>query len=137
MKDDTSATKISNLSAIILIFIAVLADLATLIPFVGDVVGPVFWIGINIYFWTVGMGIINGKKIATSAISLIAEIIPGIQALPSITVAVVAIIIMTRLEEKTGISVASLTKRTPGTTPPRLKPPKLNSQQGIRYPNKN
>lgn len=129
--------KIANLSALILTFGAALADLASLIPFVGTVVGPIFWIAVSIYFWTIGMGIISGRRLATGLISAVAELIPGVQALPTITVGIIAVILMTRIEEKTGISVSSLTKRTPGVTPPRLKPPKLNAEQGIRYPNKN
>ncbi len=130
-------SKISNLVAVILVFLAIIADLLSLIPFVGTVIGPIFWFAMGLYFWNIGMGIINGKRLATGAISIIGEIIPIIQSLPTITVGIIAIIIMTRIEEKTGVSVSSLNKRTPGVTPPRLKPPKLNAQQGIRYPNKN
>lgn len=129
--------KISTLAGIILVFLAILADILSLVPLAGTIVGPIFWLVVGLYFWNIGMGVINGKRLATGAISIVAEIIPVIQSLPTITVAVIVIIIMTRIEEKTGISVSSLTKRTPGVTPPRLKPPRLNAEQGIRYPNKN
>ncbi len=129
--------KISTLAGIILVFLAILADILSLVPLAGTIVGPIFWLVVGLYFWNIGMGVINGKRLATGAISIVAEIIPVIQSLPTITVAIIVIIIMTRIEEKTGISVSSLTKRTPGVTPPRLKPPRLNAEQGIRYPNKN
>lgn len=135
--DNGKKYKISLLASIVLIALAVIADLASLIPLVGTVVGPVFWFVAGIYFWSIGMGIINSKRLTTGAISIVAELIPVIQSLPTITVGIIAIIIMTRIEEKTGISVTSLTKRTPGVTPPRLGRQALNTQQGIRYPNKN
>ncbi len=137
MEDNRPTHKIGTLTAFILIFIAILVDLLSLIPLLGSILGPGFWICINIYFWYVGLGIVNTRRLASGIISTLIELIPVLQWLPSVTVGMILVIIMIRLEEKTGISVTSLTTRTPGTTPPRLRPPKLNAQQGIRYPNKN
>jgi hypothetical protein len=137
MGSNKTEHKISNLAAAILIFIAVFIDVLTFLPGVGSFFGPAFWVFVNFYFWYIGLGIVNTKRLASGIISSLIEFIPIIQWLPSVTVGIIIVIIVTRIEEKTGISVISLTKRTPGTTPPRLKSPKLNSQQGIRYPNKN
>ncbi len=136
MEDNRPAHKIGTITAFILIFVAILVDLLSLIPLLGSILGPGFWICINIYFWYVGLGIVNARRLASGIISTLIELIPILQWLPSVTLGMILVIIMIRLEEKTGISLSSVTK-TPGTTPPRLRPPKFNTQQGIRYPNKN
>ena len=121
---------------------AALGDLLSLMPFVGSFVGPIFWVLTGIYFWIEGMGIMNGKRLATGAISMVAELIPAIQALPSLIVGIIVVIGMSRIEEKTGISLMNLKNNKSrisqnGVTPPRLNRAPVNNQQGIRYPNKN
>ncbi|MDE2188529.1 MAG: hypothetical protein KGJ35_02255 [Patescibacteria group bacterium] len=98
-------SKIGNVSAIILLFLAAIADLLCLIPFVGDVVGPVFWIAVAIYLWKIGCGFINPRRLITEVISMIAELIPGVQELPTIIVGVAIIILLVRFEDQTGLSV--------------------------------
>ena len=59
--EDNSVKKgqLSTLNSIVLLLLALVADIATIIPFVGDFVGPVFWGLITVFFWKKGMGIIN------------------------------------------------------------------------------
>ena len=107
--------KIGNIAAFIFIAIAGIFDLFTLIPVIGDFLGPIFWVGASLYFWKSGLGFVNGRRLATSAISMIAEMIPGVQELPAILAGIVIVITMTRFEEKTGISVSSITGGKVGT----------------------
>ena len=107
MSAGTKKHKIGNIAAAILVLTAIIADLISLIPLGGDIVGPIFWVCVSFYFWKSGLGLINSRRLATSAISLVAELIPGIQELPAILLGIVVIIAMTRFEDKTGISVTS------------------------------
>jgi hypothetical protein len=111
--EDNSVKKgqLSTLNSIALLLLALVADIATVIPFVGDFVGPVFWSLITVYFWKKGMGIINWRRFAPSIVSFVAELIPGIQSLPSIVVCMFAIIVLTKLQAKTGISVTSIVSK--------------------------
>ncbi len=120
---------------VILVISAFIADLIGLIPFAKDFTASIFWVVVSAYFWIKGMGIFNGRKLAAMAISWIASIIPFIQEIPlEIVAGIVAIIIITRIEDKTGISVTKpLTK---GVTQPRLKRIPLNNKPGIRPPRK-
>lgn len=138
MEQDTN--KISLKAGIILLIIAIIADAFTLIPFVGALVGPMFWVGATFYFWKVGLGFVNWGRISTSVISTLGELTPAVQFLPFITVGVIAVLILDRIQAKTGISLTSLTKGKIGpkmNTNGRREPPAripLNNSQG-RPPN--
>lgn len=140
--DEVKKYHISNVIAIILAIFALVADVFTIIPFVGDFVGPIFWLLASFYFWKNGMGFINGKRGITTVISTIAELIPGIQELPTIFVGMLIIIGTSRLEDKTGISVSAITSKKPGTGVKinvggrREAPQKIpQNQSGLRPPN--
>jgi hypothetical protein len=90
---------------VILILLATIADLLSLIPFVGDFVGPIFWVMVSIYLWKIGCGLINSKRLATEIISIVIEVIPVAQEIPSIIICMAIIIILVRVEDKTGIKM--------------------------------
>ncbi len=123
-----------------LLVVGIILDLVTLIPGAGTLLAPPVWIAINTYLWIIGCGIVNAKRLSTSLISMVGEMIPALQALPINILGIIAIIIMVRLEDKTGIKVHGGTKgvgnisivngnpvRNPKITPP------LNVD-GIRLP---
>ncbi|MDQ2933197.1 MAG: hypothetical protein M3Q80_02345, partial [bacterium] len=85
--------KLGFIAFIVLFIIAVLADALTFIPFVGIIVGPMFWAGATLYFWKAGMGLMNWGRVVTSIISTITELIPFLQEFPLITVGVIVIFI--------------------------------------------
>jgi hypothetical protein len=116
-----------------LIVLATIFDLFTLIPFVGDIASPIFWAIVGVYLWTKGMGIFNGRKLAITTISFIAEMIPAVQELPMLLAGIIAMLVVIRIEDKTGISITKPTAK--GVTPPRLKHNPLNNKPGIRTPN--
>jgi hypothetical protein len=116
----------------ILALLAGLADLLTLIPFVGTAVGPIFWVLATIYFWKVGLGLVNGRRLATTIISIVAELVPAVQAFPTILAGTIAVVIMTRIEDRTGISLTPAKKV--GVTPPRNVRVPVNKTPGVRPP---
>lgn len=126
--------RLENKAIVIITFCAGAADALTFIPFVGDAIGPIFWIGASIYFWKAGLGFGNAKRLATTALSTVAELIPIVQELPTILVGTVAIIMMSRTEDKLGISKNSTNKT--GITAPRNQRWPVNRRAGIRPPNK-
>ncbi len=127
--------RIGNIGATVLIVSAIIADLITLIPLAGDIVGPLFFILSSIYFWKIGLGFATGRRFSTNLGAMIGELIPAVQELPLIAIGAIAIVIMTRAEEKTGVSMMNLGKK-PGVTPPRIQRTPLN-QGGMRMPSKN
>lgn len=96
--------RIGIIAIVVLLATALIADLLCLIPIVGDILGPIYWIIASVYFWRAGIGF-NAPRVAASVISTVAELIPGIQELPSIIVCMLVIVVMTRVEDKTGISL--------------------------------
>lgn len=119
--------------SVVLVGVAGVFDAASLIPFVGTVMGPIFWVVSGVYLWTKGVGLFGGKKIATTAISFVAEIFPFSQELPMLTAGIVALLIIIRIEDKTGKSLVKPMKA--GITPPRLRrTTPLNSEPGVRPP---
>jgi hypothetical protein len=129
--------KLSTTASVVLVVLAGIADLLSLIPAVGILVGPVFWLCAGAYFWIAGLGFVNGRRLVTGGISTVAEIIPGIQAIPTILVGVIAIIAMEKIQEKTGINVTSVAggKNPLVSSGSRMPNPiKPANQAGIRAP---
>lgn len=114
--------------------IAIILDVITF--FIPGLGGPIcsiiFFPLFSLYLWKTKHGLINWKNGASQVIGLASEWIPAIQALPVIVVPVIIIIIMSRIEDKTGISIP-LPGKKPGVTPPRIQRVPLN-QGGVRAP---
>lgn len=123
--------RISILASVLLVVLAGIFDILSLIPFVGDFIGPLFWIIASIYFWKIGMGLMNGRKLAVTLVSMAAEMVPVVQELPALMVGITVIIVMTRIEDKTGLTLNPMKK---GVTQPRLSRNPFNSQPGVRPP---
>ncbi len=118
--------RLGSLAIAILLFTGIVADIFTLIPFVGIAVGPIFWIFVSIWLWKSGFGFLNARRIATSAISAVAEVIPVVQEFPLIVVGVIVLIFMLKAEERLGLSLSVGKTGMGGKTP-------LNSG-GVRAP---
>ncbi len=103
--DEAKKYRVTLIWAIIWILLAIIADLLSLIPFVGIITGPLLWISFSLYLLKVGCGIINGRRLATSILSTIGEVIPAIQALPLATVGVVIVLLFVYFEDKAGVSI--------------------------------
>ncbi len=89
----------------VLVVLAIIADLIGLIPFVEDFAIVVYWFIVAVYLWYKGYGFVNSRRIAVMVIDVVIGMIPGVQALPQITAGIIAVIVMIRIEEKTGISI--------------------------------
>jgi hypothetical protein len=114
--------------AFVLIFLAFAADLVGMIPFVQNFTATIFWLCAGIYFYLKGMGILNGKKLAAIAISWVASMIPILQSLPiEVTAGIIAVIFITRVEDKTGVSV--LKPMSQGKAVPGLHTLNLNGRR--------
>jgi hypothetical protein len=134
--DDKPKYRLANVAILGIMSLAGLADLITFIPIAGDIIGPIFWVGASVYFWKSGLGMINPRRLAASLLSFVAELIPIVQEFPTIIVGTAAIIIMSRIEDRTGLSLNPLQKK-PGITPPRGRKLGMNNKVGVRTPNIN
>jgi hypothetical protein len=127
--------KLSLISIGFILLAAGIADLLSLIPFVGILTGTVFWILISVFLWKKGYGFVNGRRLATGGISMLAEWIPAIQAFPLTLVGAVVLIFLIKAEEKTGIRIPLKGKGGSSvgeaTNTPKRTP--LN-QDGVRQP---
>lgn len=92
-------------TAAVLIITAGMFDLVGAIPIIGSITGPVYWVSLSAFLFTKGFGLINARRLVTSLISLVIEVIPAVQALPAILAGTVAIIIFARIEDRTGLSL--------------------------------
>ncbi len=115
-----------------LMIAATVGDLISLIPLAGDIVSPIFWTIVGLYFYTKGMGFFNGRRLAVAAVSFVAEMIPAIQELPFLLAGIIAVLFMIRVEDKTGLSLVK--PMTKGVTPPRMERNPFNGQPGVRPP---
>jgi hypothetical protein len=135
MKEKTKY-RITFWAGAIFIIVGLIFDLFTLIPFVGDFIGWLFWLGGGYYLYKTGHGLANWKTAVPELISFVAEFIPAVQELPTIFIATIIIVVVSRFEDKTGVSLMpKMSKKIAGATPPRLKPTPVNSEPGVRQPN--
>lgn len=121
--------RLSMAAIVVMIFIAAIADLFTLIPLAGDIIGPVYWVAVSIFLYTKGFGLVNGRRLTTSLISMIAEMIPAIQELPLLLGGTIVLVVFSRLEDRTGIS---LTKGKIGIA--KGPTPRVMNVDGVRQP---
>jgi hypothetical protein len=117
--------------SIILIGIAGIFDLFSIIPLVGSIMAPIFWVGVGAYLWTKGVGFLGWKKIASICISFLIELFPFLQTLPGLVAGIIAVLLVIRTEDKTGLSIVKPMKK--GVTPPRIEKRPLNTE-GVRMP---
>ena len=138
--------RISWTLGLILSAVAFVGDIVSLIPFVGDFVGPIYWVLAGGYLWKArGVNPIKGKnvagKVAAISISLVAKLIPVVQELPiELFAGMIALVIVTRLEDKTGIDASALASGNikaavvGGVRSSVGRPPPLNEEDNVRRP---
>lgn len=92
-----------------LIGTAIIFDLISIIPVVGQFLA-IGGAGITFYIWfkMLGVSFISPKKIVTTVVEYIGEAIPVVSALPLITTGTIIMIVLTDIEDKTGVGVAGL-----------------------------
>ncbi len=123
--------RIGTLAILILFFVASLFDILTIIPGIGTFTGWMFWTGAGIYFWIAGLGIVNWRIALPGLVSLVAEFFPVIQTFPTILGGVLAIIIISRVEDKSKISI--FPKAKPGVrSPPKIVQLNQNGRREAR-----
>jgi hypothetical protein len=98
-------SRIGNGMAFLILIIAGITEVLTLLPFVGDLIAPIFWIAFALYLWKAGCGFLKLQRLAPEIVSFACEMIPGLQELPTIILATILIILTVRLEDRTGRSI--------------------------------
>lgn len=108
--EDTSTKepRISGTQASLLVGAAVIFDLISLIPAVGQAIATVGSIVVfSIWFLVLGVPLVSPKKLVAWVSAGIIELIPLISALPGITAGVILMIAITRTEDRLGVQVLS------------------------------
>ncbi len=125
--------RVSTGLGVILIILAGVADLATFIPVVGNFLGFLFWAVMAVVFWKLGLGFINYRRFVPMLISTATEIFPVVSFLPTIIAGMFAILILSRIEDKTGLKILP-SKGNLDITKPKLRRVPVNSTAGVRQP---
>ncbi len=84
--------KIGIITISSMIALALLFDAMSIIPIINLVSGFLAWLVFATWFYLLGLGLANPQRMATMGISFLAEMIPFISMLPTITFGVVIII---------------------------------------------
>ncbi len=118
---------------ILIFFVALFADGATLIPLAGVIVGPAYWIIFSWYLKKKGYGVFNLKTLVPQGFSVIAEMWPAIQALPTITAMSILILLITKVEDKVGLSNMRLPKKAPPFNHDKVRLPRKNNIVEVNF----
>lgn len=98
--------RISSTSAALMVATALLFDVISIIPVVGQAIADVgSFVVFLIWFLILGLPLVSPKKLLTTLVAYIIEFIPAISALPAITAGVIIMIVISRAEDKTGIQL--------------------------------
>lgn len=107
-QQEKKESKISDTAAALMIATAIILDIISIIPVVGQAFADVgSFVIFLIWFLILGLPLVTPKKLLTMLSAYIIELVPAISALPAITVGVILMIALTRAEEKTGIQLLS------------------------------
>jgi hypothetical protein len=106
--------RIGNGEIVMLLVFALIFDLISLIPFVNIAVVIVAQSLMALFFSMHGVNVLSKRRAIPYILGWIIEIIPAISAIPAITIETIIMIVLTRIEDKTGIDPAG------GVTPPGL-----------------
>jgi hypothetical protein len=102
-------SKINFVNAAGLIIFGLIVDiigaLIGWIPGISLLISVIGWSIVNLWLTLLGIGFMNGRRIGTMFTSMIVEAVPVLNILPGFTVAIIAIIIMVKSEEKLGIKL--------------------------------
>ncbi len=90
---------------LLMLIVATILDLISIIPAANEVTLIIAGILFPIWWWFLGLGLVDFKKILSYAITIGVEVIPGLSALPGILFSVIAVFIMSRTEDKLGITL--------------------------------
>lgn len=100
--------RINTTNASLMIGTALILDVISAAPIVGQIVADVgSFVIFLIWFLILGLPLLSPKKITVYAVSFVVSIVPVLSALPEITLAIVAFILITRAEDKLGVQVLS------------------------------
>lgn len=133
MQEEEKQNRIGLGMIFVLIVISGFVDLINLIPIVGGLVSTGYWIVLSYYLWKTGHGLFNWKVAVPEIISVVVEWVPMVSFLPSVMAGTLAIVAISRIQDKTGINlIPSQTFKK--MTPPRNQRVPVNSTAGIRPP---
>lgn len=105
--------RINAITAGAMIFVALALDLSGLLldtlfffaPIFGFIISFIAWILFAIWFLLLGIGLLSARRLAAFGSGIVIEAVPVLNMLPGITVSVVAIIIMVKLEDRLGVKL--------------------------------
>ena len=101
--------RISSTQASLLVGTAVIFDLISFIPAIGQALSLVGSVVVfSIWFLILRVPLVSPKKLVTWATAGLVEAIPLISALPGITTGVILMIAITRTEDRLGVQVLSM-----------------------------
>lgn len=115
--------------AAVIVFVAAFFDVFNAIPAVGTILAGLYWFSFGIYLWVTGHGLMNPRRLAPGLVSMAIEAFPAIQSLPALTAATIVVIVLSRMEDFSGVNILPNKK---GVRAPDKKIP-LN-QNGMRLP---
>lgn len=92
--------KIGLLNAGAMTVVAVLFDILSFIPYLNILTGILAWTIFTIWFFILGFGFINIRRFGIMLASLATEVTPFASMLPTLTVGVVAMILMINWKSK-------------------------------------
>lgn len=94
---------------VLMLIVGIILDIASIVPVLNFFTDFVAIIVFGIWFYVLGMGIVNARKLAGPIVAMIIEAVPAASIIPSITLSIIITYILIRIENKTGVNVSSVT----------------------------
>ncbi len=93
-----ASPKISGLNAIGLVIVSLFFDILSFVPLLNIITGLIGWFIFSLWFFLLGFGLLEGRRLVTMMSSMIIEVVPFLSWLPTMTIGVIALILMVNLK---------------------------------------
>lgn len=114
MEKEKTHYRINITQTLLMLGAAGVLDLVSTIPFLNIVVSFFATMTFGLWFYNLDFGLVNFRRLVAPIIAIIIEIVPALSILPAIFFAVLINIILSWIEDKTGIGVTKLLSKAKG-----------------------
>ncbi len=104
-KKDKQKERITTTTAMLMVGLAIFFDILSIIPVVNWFTAIAAWLCFFIWFAVLEVRFMTIKRALPAIISFIVELVPILSIIPGLTLGIIVIIIMIKLEDKTGIKI--------------------------------
>ncbi|MEY2664403.1 MAG: hypothetical protein RIT04_211 [Candidatus Parcubacteria bacterium] len=105
MEEDRKKYRLDVGNMVLLVMAALASDILGVIPIVESFLTPAFLVGSIVYLNKKGVSVWNIRRLFVELIELVSGMVPFLQALPQLTIGMILVLALVRLEDMSGLKL--------------------------------